>query len=126
MEAWVGMKWFRTHIRTGSRLALLALAIQMVLSFGHFHADIAQAASVDSTIESVQLPAGPHHAPHPHPADSCAICAVMAQASAVLLATPPVLQLPQAAEFLYRVTRAEFFHLDAFNVAFQPRAPPLS
>jgi hypothetical protein len=38
------MKWFRQHIKTGSRLALFALAIQFVLSFGHFHGVAAQAA----------------------------------------------------------------------------------
>ncbi|MGH6751213.1 MAG: DUF2946 domain-containing protein, partial [Bradyrhizobium sp.] len=32
------MKWFRNNVKHGSRLALLALAIQFVLSFGHFHA----------------------------------------------------------------------------------------
>jgi hypothetical protein len=31
------MKWFRSNIRLGSRLALVALAIQFLLSFGHFH-----------------------------------------------------------------------------------------
>ena len=29
------MKWFRSNIRHGTRLALLALAVQFVLSFGH-------------------------------------------------------------------------------------------
>src|SRR5260370_7977226 len=37
------MKWFRSNIRYGSRLALFALAIQFLLSFGHFHGS-AQAA----------------------------------------------------------------------------------
>ena len=37
------MKWFRKHIKTGSRLALFALAIQFALSFGHFHFDPARA-----------------------------------------------------------------------------------
>ena len=35
-------------------------------------------------------------------------------------------RLPQATDFLYRVTRAEFARLDASSVAFQPRAPPLA
>ena len=38
----VGMKWFRSNIKTGSRLALFALAIQFALSFGHFHEAAAQ------------------------------------------------------------------------------------
>ena len=45
---------------------------------------------------------------------------------AVLFASPPVLLLPQAVEFLYLTTDAEFVHLDRASVAFQPRAPPAS
>ena len=40
------MKWFRANIRHGARLALLALALQFGLSFGHFHAGVAQAAAL--------------------------------------------------------------------------------
>jgi hypothetical protein len=32
------MKWLRSNIRHGSRLALFALAVQFVLALGHFHA----------------------------------------------------------------------------------------
>ena len=38
------MNWFRKHVKTGSRLALFALAIQFALSFGHFHGEVARAA----------------------------------------------------------------------------------
>jgi hypothetical protein len=38
------MKWFRSNVRHGSWLALFALAIQVLLSFGHFHGNSAQAA----------------------------------------------------------------------------------
>lgn len=37
VRARADMKWFRSNIWLGSRLALLALAIQFLLSFGHFH-----------------------------------------------------------------------------------------
>jgi hypothetical protein len=136
------MKWFRSNIKHGSRLALLALAIQFAFSFGHFHA--AQAAPV---IQSGPLQAGAYDAnglpaaaldqtarqqPAPdqdsgqQPGDTCAICAVMALASNVLFAAPPLLLLPQAVEFLYQTTDAEFIHLNSARVAFQPRAPPVS
>jgi hypothetical protein len=115
------MKWFRSNIRHGSRLALFALAIQFALSFGHFHGISAQAApAIQQT--SQQAPSDPDQ----QPADPCAICAVMALANAVLFATPPILLLPQAIEFLYLVTDAEFVHLGSVRVAFQPRAPPAS
>jgi hypothetical protein len=140
------MKWFRSNIKHGSLLALLALAIQFVLSFGHFHGVAAQAApaiqsghtqsdssypggllapDVASQAGQQQQPASDRDSDR-HPNDVCSICAVMALANAVLFATPPVLLLPQAVEFLYLTTDAEFVHLNSARVAFQPRAPPLS
>ena len=116
------MNWFRSNIKHGSRLALLALAIQFVLSFGHFHGVAAQAAPVLQ--QTQQIPSNPDS--DQQPADPCAICAVMALANAALFAAPPVLLLPQAVEFLYLTTDAEFVHLDHASVAFQPRAPPAS
>jgi hypothetical protein len=44
----------------------------------------------------------------------------------VLFATPPLLSLPQAIEFLYLTTDAGFAHLNSARIAFQPRAPPVS
>jgi hypothetical protein len=141
----IGMKWFRSNIKHGSRLALLALAIQFALSFGHFHGVAAQGAPA---IQSGQTQSNPYYtggllAPDAvsragqqqpasdrdsdrHPNDPCAICAVMALANAVLFATPPVLLLPQAVEFLYLTTDAEFVHLNSARIGFQPRAPPIS
>jgi hypothetical protein len=115
------MNWFRSNIRHGSRLALLALAIQFVLSFGHFHGLVARAAPA---IQQTSQQAPSNQDSDQQPADPCAICAVMALANAALFATPPVLLLPQAVEFLYLTTDAEFVHLDHSRVAFQPRAPP--
>jgi Protein of unknown function (DUF2946) len=141
------MKWFRSNIKHGSRLALFALAIQFALSFGHFHGVTAQAApaiqsgpaqsdlahagglpapEAVSQAAQPQQPASDHHPGHQQPNDGCAICAVVAMANAVLFATPPVLRLPQAVEFLYQTTDAEFGHLNSARIAFQPRAPPIS
>jgi hypothetical protein len=137
------MKWFRANIKHGSRLALLALAVQFALSFGHFHGTAAQAAPTiqsspaqfdisitDATADVASKPApqqpGSDHDSGQPSNDPCAICAVMALANAVLFATPPLLLLPQAVEFLYLTTDAEFIHLDSARVVFQPRAPPVS
>ena len=140
------MKWFRKHIKTGSRLALLALAVQFVLSFGHFHpigaaqaapvvqsglsefdfAYIGTAATPDLAIQVVQKQPPLHHDNEQQPADHCAICAVISLAGNVLVATPPVLLLPDAVEFLRRTTDAEFLHLKSAPAAFRSRAPPLS
>jgi len=118
------MKWFRSNIRHGSRAALVALAIQFALSFGHFHGVAAHAAPVIVSVQQ-QSPASSPDSDQ-QPGDTCAICAVMAMANTVLFATPPLLLLPQAIEFLRLTTDAEFVHLNAVRVAFQPRAPPIS
>src|SRR4029077_17219077 len=110
------MKWFRKHLKHGSRLALFALAIPFGLSFGHFHAVTAQAAPAIATglaqadldyakrlasqdtaskADQKQQPASPDT---DHPTDPCAICAVISLANNVLFVTPPLLQLPQAVE----------------------------
>jgi hypothetical protein len=148
------MKWFRSNIKHGSRIALLALAIQFVLSFGHHHGAAALAAPAvsaqasdtggtraktlatkkqaaqdaavkDSAKASATDPAKPASGHH-QDNDYCAVCAVMALAGTVLFTEPPVLLLPEAYHFLYRATDAEFNHLESQRVVFQPRAPPAS
>jgi hypothetical protein len=118
------MQWFRSHIKHGSRLALFALAIQFALSFGHFHGVAAQAALTIQSAQQQQPTSDPDSGQQPN--DACAICAVIALANTVLFATPPLLLLPQAIEFLYQTTDAEFVHLGSARIAFQPRAPPVS
>ncbi|KAA0078457.1 DUF2946 family protein [Tardiphaga sp. P9-11] len=125
------MKWFRTNIRHGAKLALFALAVQLILSFGHVHGGTVHAAPLDATFaraasDAVQTPAAPDTDHHHRAADPCAICAVMAMAGTALFAAPPVLLLPQAAVLLQRITTAEFEHLDAISGASQPRGPPVS
>ena len=133
------MKWFRRHIKTGSRLALFALAIQFALSFGHFHFDAAHAAlaiqsqadlvhaqnlTVDAASQAQQQ-RGDNDTDRPSN-EPCAICAVMAMANQMLFATPALLLLPEAVELLHFVTDAELARLNSGRLPFQPRAPPAS
>ena len=136
------MHWFRKHVKTGSRLALFALAIQFALSFGHFHAEIARAAPAiqagqsdarlaiaatfaaqEARSEAAQQPSGPDGDQH---ATDCAICVVLSLAKNILFATPPLLELPQAVELLHLTTGAEFAHLGSLHPSFRSRAPPVS
>jgi hypothetical protein len=153
-EAHAGMKWFRSNLKHGSRLALCALAIQFLLSFGHFHGSGAQAApaladakqsgfhhtvgfaathlaaldraSLEAASGPVRLKTSSDHGPGGPPSDDCTICAVMALANAMVIAAPVYLPGPQAFAFLYLTTDAEFVDLNSARVAFQPRAPPIS
>lgn len=127
-------------MRHGARLALFAMLVQFALTFGHSHwfaqaAPLSQAAlqqtdstkSVAATGRAAVQKQSPSSPDREHPGeDHCAICAVVAMAGTILFATPPVLQLPQAIELLYRTTDAEFIHLKSAGTAFQPRAPPAS
>lgn len=141
------MKWFRSRIKAGTRLALLALAVQFVLSFGHFHGTAALAAP---GIQAVTAPAPaatllPDQAkpttdalaasePEQKPGQShgdhhdgyCAICAVMSLAGSLLVSGPVLLLAPEAYQVLSRTTDAEFFHLASPHGISQPRAPPAS
>ena len=101
------MKWFRKHLKHGSRLALFALAIQFALSFGHFHGAVAQAAPAIVT--------GLTQADLDH-----------ARSFAAQDTANKAGQLPQAIELLYLTVDAEFVHLNPVHPAFQPRAPPAS
>ena len=137
------MNWFRKHVKTGSRLALFALAIQFALSFGHFHSEIARAAPAiqagpsDTELAVAATPAAQEtqseaaqQQPSNHDTDrhasDCAICAVLSLANNFLFATPPLLELPQAVELLHLTTGAEFAHLGSLHPAFRSRAPPAS
>ncbi len=149
VKARADMKWFRSNIRLGSRLALFALAIQFLLSFGHFHggsalADTNQSAlhrmvraavaqsgtskrvSPENVLTPVRLKTSSGHAPLGHPGDECAICAVMALANAMVDAAPPCLPAPHATAFSYCAVAAGLAQPNSARVAFQPRAPPIA
>lgn len=117
------MKWLRSNIRHGTRLALIALAIQFVLAFGHVHGIVAQA--TPSIHASQQLPS-PGHDSDQHPDDFCAICAVIALASTAVAATPPALPIPQAFLIKHPSIDAAAVQPHSMRAAFQSRAPPLS
>jgi hypothetical protein len=139
------MKWFRSNLRVGARLALGALAIQFLLSFGHFHGDAADAASapvqVGKTIglaaasqqASRSVASSPvrsrisfNHEPTGQVDDDCAICAVMALANTMLDAAPPYLLAPQVAAFAFVAVDTGFADLGSAVGAFQPRGPPIA
>lgn len=154
VEAHAGMKWFRSNIRLGSQFALFALAIQFLLSFGHFHGGVAPLASasldakrsgfhqtigfaatrLDGSARAAQANAsGPTRLKTPagdgpagQPGDDCAVCAVMALANTIVDAAPPYLLAPHATALAYWAADAGFGNPDAVRVAFQPRGPPIA
>jgi hypothetical protein len=140
-EAHADMKWFRSNIRRGSQLALFALAIQFLLSFGHFHGSSAQATPADAkqsalhdaaagaatpALNAAPLKSSSDHAPDGRLTDDCAICAVLALADTMMVVTPPCLLAPHAAAFSHLIADAASVDLNSAGASFQPRAPPIS
>jgi hypothetical protein len=123
------MRWFRRNIRFGSWCALFALAIQLVLSFGHLHfASSAAAAALTSTVAE-PLTAIPDDTPtlpkHSRVADYCTICASL-HLSGLLTAEPPSVPalLPTSqARLTVRIGRLSSSYS---GLPFHARAPPLA
>jgi hypothetical protein len=122
------MRWVRPNRRFGSWLALVALALQLALSFGHVHLNGVRAGSTADWIAGRAPSSPPTPAQHPtNDADEyCAICATIHLTSASSLPQSP--QLP----VLLVSQTVEHFHYIAFifiapqRTLFQSRAPPLA
>src|SRR5262245_34667000 len=118
------MRWFRRHIGLGSRLALFALAVQLVLSFAHVHAaDLGQAQAA-----AAMLPAGSGDTPQKSdgPVDpGCAICGLIQLAATATPSAAPALPLLLASAQV-RLEAAEQLVLAASAQSpFRARAPPV-
>lgn len=122
------MRWFRgLGSRFGGWVALVAIALQLVLAFGHVHRDAfshaSEIAALTSNVADRGEPASP--AP-PHDHDYCAICAVMNLLAGAQGATAPALPVPAATEAAAVVAEPETIRTVDTGAAFQSRAPPLA
>jgi hypothetical protein len=121
------MRWFRRNVRFGSWCALAALAIQLVLSFGHLHlaGSAVAAAALTSAAESVSAPADAPAKPAKHVADYCTICASIHLAG--LVTTEPSSVLAPHPSGAVRLTVGVEAAPSAYSgLPFNARAPPLA
>jgi hypothetical protein len=126
------MHWIRSHIRFGSRLALFALAVQAVLSFGHVHLAAPAAASTNAVPAAITDQSAPALAradtPIPKSDGSgggdCAICALIQLSSSSAPAAAPSLPLPANLAPLALEATAEWPVAASPHFLFQARAPP--
>jgi hypothetical protein len=116
------MHWFR-H-RSGSWLALIALAIQLYVSFGHVHGigTNEPAAAQSRTVLNHQSPAPDQGGDHDD--DYCAICAVMALLSTSQTASAPTVALLIAPASFVRWHVAAIEWSESPRTSFRSRAPP--
>jgi hypothetical protein len=121
------MRWLRTNRRLGSWLGLAALALQLVLSFGHIHLEGTGGSS--PALLRAQLPASQPSPPrHPlnDPDDYCPICAVIHLASSSFLPDAPQLPLAFVSQAIEYRDGVVFALVAPRPAAFQARAPPLA
>jgi hypothetical protein len=122
-----GMLWVRTNRRIGAAVALFALAVQLVLSFGHVHLDKA-ALFAPAGISAPQTAGGGDAPPDPDrrpgAADFCAICATISLASTQLLPEPTRLTPPIAHPHAWSREFEAALAANAPRLLSQARAPP--
>jgi hypothetical protein len=124
------MRWFRDNVRQGSWVALIALAINLALSFGHVHAidgkDLGHHSGV--LVAAIAPPddgRGQGQGGDDHADDLCPICIASTAIATALAPTPPVVRV----EFVIGTIAHAIEETDAIvepqRAAFQSRGPPI-
>ena len=112
------------------RLALFALATQLVLSFGHVHLHEPHAPATAAPVSCDANAPTPANTPCPaHDDDDeqhCSICWTIAIAGSIVVAAPPVLEVPRVTLVPPRPPITVGQLSDVSTVKFQARAPPPS
>jgi hypothetical protein len=121
------MRWLRDHIRQGSWFALVALAINFAMAFGHIHAsDGTGSEPAGLLIATVDGDRSQNHPTDNRSDDLCPICMAAAAVGTALAPTPSALPV----EFADTAIDHEIEHTVATphapRAAFQSRGPPIS
>jgi len=120
------MRWIRRNSRFGSWTAILALAIQLVLSFGHVHFESFQGSS--AVIASSSQPQSNTSDDDERGAGHkfCAICVALNLTSSSVLPTVelPATPVDHSHQWISALHPAQFS--ESLYFLFQPRAPPHS
>jgi len=129
------MRWFRSNRKAGGRLALFALALQLVLSFGHIHAEDIYGYGAKGLVPSTAPTAvagleksRPLPADHSskHSDDYCAICATMSLLGNSFVAAAPQLAVPLISHAVEQTNGVVAIFIAPRRAAFQSRAPPIA
>jgi hypothetical protein len=125
------MRWFRDTLRQGSWLALIALAINLGLSFGHFHAidGGVSGRGIATVAASIPSPDQGHKHGHPDHGDAdylCPICMAATAMASALASAPPAPPLQFANVTIDRTIEPVFALVEPPPAAFQSRGPPIS
>src|SRR4030095_14957201 len=90
------MRWFRSNLRSAGWFALVAMALQLALTFGHLHLRISSAASAQLAAKAAGTPPDGSSLPtKPRVADEhCAVCTLIQMAGAAAPVAAASLPLP--------------------------------
>ncbi len=120
------MGWVHRQKRHGVALALIALVVQIVVTFGHVHlrgtAQNAPAAITHSTVRADKNSQTPR--PIPENEDYCALCASIFLASTAFATAPPELPLCANFELVEHSSNAAAAATSRQHLGFRSRAPP--
>ena len=120
------MYWVRSNRRFGSWAALFALAIQLVLSFGHIHLEEVHGSSTVAQQSQTQ-PNAPADDDGDHGVDHfCAICAALSLTASSVLPTVEVPATPVAHYHTWAIDGRPARVSYGVLFSFQARAPPRS
>jgi hypothetical protein len=129
------MQRWRSKRRSGVGLALFALTVQLILSFGHIHPqDVLPSSAFAAFPTTALFPAAKisdapaeHRAPNGLPDDDCPICMAMHIAASGLLPAPPIAVLPIEFDRMSKSAAFEEFDVSVRRYAlFRTRAPPFA
>jgi len=124
------MRWFRNNLTLGARLALIALATNLALSFGHFHdkqgVGHTPILSLINAIVSPHRGGAVHHHQKAPDSDDCPICTAASALGNAPIAAPPPLPLQVVAIAIEREAEPVRILIARPAAAFQSRGPPIS
>jgi hypothetical protein len=122
------MRWFRSNVRSGAWFALVAMALQLALTFGHFHLRVASAASAQLAAKAaVTLPDGSSLPTKPRLVDEhCGVCTLIQMSGAAAPAAAASLPLPALFASAPLTISIERELAASPPLHFQARAPPIA
>ncbi|MGB6288414.1 MAG: hypothetical protein WBG18_28980 [Xanthobacteraceae bacterium] len=115
------------HKRRGAALALIALALQIVVAFGHVHLRGLSGNSHAVAAEQTRRAHTSQQAPAQNPGDDndyCAICASIFLASSAFAPAPPQLLVPANFQRIEHSLKSARPLTVSLRLAFRSRAPP--
>jgi hypothetical protein len=128
------MNWFRSSLRSFAYIALFALALQVVVSFGHVHRDDlglplriqAGQAGILILTDETGRPTGPADRDHYPASDQyCPICASIALIATGAPSLPPILVVPESVLRFSPSEKPTHDPRPQFALSFQARGPPI-